>query len=318
MFVRTENPLKEFRKVLHSLRAWSRMTSMTDLETYYNKFNEEKRLLRPYGQVEYRTSMVYIHKCLEQLMQEMGKCGAQGDISDANTAESGIVRTPLRIADLGAGTGRYALPLAAEGHDVTAVELVNYNLGIMKQKAERKGISLTAMKGNALKLKKLADNSFDLTLLFGPMYHLFTMEEKVQALSEAKRITRPGGYLLVAYCMNEYCILTYAFKEGHFKECMEEGRLTEDFHSSGSEKDLYDYVRIEDINAYNEAAGLTRERIVSADGPANYMREMFRDMDEETFEGFMRYHLSVCERPDLIGACAHTLDILRVNKEEPS
>ena len=104
------------------------MTSMTDLETYYNKFNEEKRLLRPYGQVEYRTSMVYIRKCLETLTEEMCKCGSQGDMSDADTAEPRKVRTPLRIADLGAGTGRYALPLAAEGHDVTAVELVNYNL----------------------------------------------------------------------------------------------------------------------------------------------------------------------------------------------
>ena len=43
------------------------MKEMTELERYYNKFNEEKRLNSRYGQVEFRTSMVYIHKYLEQM-----------------------------------------------------------------------------------------------------------------------------------------------------------------------------------------------------------------------------------------------------------
>lgn len=37
---------------------------MTDLEKYYNKFCEDKRLLRRHGQVEYITSMKYIHDLL--------------------------------------------------------------------------------------------------------------------------------------------------------------------------------------------------------------------------------------------------------------
>lgn len=40
---------------------------MTELEKYYNKFNEEKRLTRRHGNVEYVTSMKYIHKYLEQM-----------------------------------------------------------------------------------------------------------------------------------------------------------------------------------------------------------------------------------------------------------
>lgn len=37
---------------------------MTELEKYYNKFNEEKRLKSRHGQVEFITSMKYIHKYL--------------------------------------------------------------------------------------------------------------------------------------------------------------------------------------------------------------------------------------------------------------
>ena len=211
------------------------------------------------------------------------------------------------ILDIGAGTGRYSVALAQEGYDVTAVELVKYNLGILKSKNS----SVKAYQGNALNLKRFADESFDMTLLFGPMYHLYTKEDKQKALAEAKRVTKPNGIILVAYCMNEYCVLTYAFKEGHIRECLQKDRLTEDFHSSAEAKDLYDYVRIEDIDALNEAAGLKRIQIISPDGPANYKRPVLNAMDEETFSLFIQYHLATCERADLIGAGAHTVDILR-------
>ena len=141
---------------------------MTELEKYYNKFNEEKRLNSRHGQVEFITSMKYIHECLGEDKSK-------------------------KILDVGAGTGRYSVALANEGYDVTAVELVKYNLGILKSKNS----NVKAMQGNALNLKKLTDESFDVTLLFGPMYHLFGFENKLQALKEAKRVTKKGGIILV-------------------------------------------------------------------------------------------------------------------------
>lgn len=38
---------------------------MSKLENYYGKFCEDKRLLSRHGQVEYTTSMKYIHKYLK-------------------------------------------------------------------------------------------------------------------------------------------------------------------------------------------------------------------------------------------------------------
>lgn len=254
-----------------------------ELEVYYNKFCEEKRLTRKHGNVEYVTSMKYIHKYLEALPQN------------------------AKILDVGAGTGRYSVALAEEGYDVTAVELVKYNLGILKQK----GSTVKAYQGTALNLKRFENDTFDMTLVFGPMYHLYTFDDKVKALSEAKRVTKPGGIILVAYCMNEYSILTHGFKDNYMKESMKNGKVDDTFHVVAEAEDLYDYVRLEDIAAYNEAAGLERIQIVSADGPANYMRPILNAMDDETYELFIQYHLSTCERPDLMGACAHTLDILR-------
>lgn len=263
---------------------------MTELELYYNKFNEEKRLNSRHGQVEFRVSMKYIHEMLDEIEKNGGR-----------------ERRDIKILDIGAGTGRYSVPLAEEGYDVTAVELVKHNLGILKSK----GSSVKAYQGNALKLKRFSDESFDLTLLFGPMYHLFQYEDKMQALKEAKRVTKRGGIIMVAYCMNEYGVLTYAFKERHILECVEENRLTEDFQTISGMENLYDYMRVEDINKLVQEANLKRIKLLSPDGPANYMRPFLNQLSEEEFEHFVRYQMATCERTDLIGAGAHTLDILQ-------
>lgn len=258
---------------------------MTRLEQYYNKFNEEKRLMRRHGNVEYVTTMKYIHQYLQQLPK--GK-----------------------ILDVGAGTGRYSVALADEGYDVTAVELVKYNLGILKAKNS----SVKAYQGNALNLSRFQDNTFDMVLLFGPMYHLYTNEDKTKALLEAKRVVKSGGLIFVAYCMNEYCIIIHGFRDNYIKESIRQGKVKADFSTVSHEEDLYDYMRLEDINALVESAGLKRLKIISADGPANYMRQALNAMDEETYELFIKYHLATCERPELLGAAAHTVDILQCEK----
>ena len=262
---------------------------MNEIEQYYNKFNEDKRLLSRHGRVEFYVTYTYIQRHLSAVLDER-KCA----------------KSDIKIMDIGAGTGAYCIPLAEEGYTVSAVEMVKHNLGILKKKTTL----VDARQGNACNMKKYADDTFDVTLLFGPMYHLFSNEDKIKALSEAKRITKPGGAIFVAYVMNEYGVITYAFKERHIRECMEQGRLTDDFHTKSSPQDLYDYVRLEDIDKLNRDSGLERVKIVTPDGPANYIRQYLNQLDEEEFEMFYKYHLATCERSDLLGAAAHTLDIL--------
>lgn len=264
---------------------------MGKIEDFYNKFNENKRLDTRHGQVEFRVTMKYIHQVLSRVMENQGF----------------KEKSQLNLLDIGAGPGRYSIPLCQEGYSVTAVELVKYNLGILKKNCKE----VNAIQGNALNLKKLSNNTYDVTLLFGPMYHLMSSEEKIKALSEAKRVTKPGGYILVAYIMNEYAFIFHGIQENMLKDSIEKNLLTEDFHVIPNEDSIYDFVRLEDIDSFNQAVSLEREKIISPDGPVNYLRYYVNQLDEESFEKLVEYQFATCERQDIIGAGAHTVDILR-------
>jgi len=258
---------------------------MTDLEKYYNKFNEDHRLTTRHGIVEFTTSMKYIHDFIPKDKK-------------------------IKILDDGAGTGRYSVAFAREGHFVTAVELVPRNLKTLESKHEK----VNCWPGDARDLHFLDDDTFDITIMFGPLYHLHTQEERAAAFNEAKRVTKKDGIIFAAYVMNEYSILTYCFKENNIQKCLDEKALTQDFHTIATEKSLYSYLRLEDINALNEMTNLERIKIIAADGPSDYMRQTLNAMDKDTFSHFIDYHLATCERQDLIGASSHTVDILRNRK----
>ena len=167
------------------------------------------------------------------------------------------------------------------------------------------------MQGNALDLSMLASDSYDLVLLFGPMYHLLKKEEKIKALSEAKRVTKKGGIILISYYMNDYAIITYGFIKKHILEAIEKKQVDENYHMLNLDDDLYSMVRLEDIDEFNNEVGLSRIKIIAADGASNYIRVFLNKLSEEEFKEFIKYHLTTCERSDLLGASAHLLDIVR-------
>ena len=116
------------------------------VRSFYDDIDEDSRLGRSrHGQLEYATTMNYIHR--------YAKPGA-------------------KILEIGAGTGRYSISLAKEGYEVTAVELVESNLEVLRKNSSDME-NIVAYQGDALNLERFEDNQFDVTLLFGPLYHLY-------------------------------------------------------------------------------------------------------------------------------------------------
>lgn len=255
--------------------------ALSNIEKHYNKHPEDKRLLRRHGIVEFQTTMYHLHRYLKP-----------GSF----------------LLDIGAGTGRYTSALMAEGYHVKAIELVRRNIDVFLKREPTADV----VQGDARNLSFLPSDVADVTLLLGPLYHLMGDEEKLKALCEAKRVTKPGGVILVAYLMNEYSILSYCFDEDRIGDFLARGVVDKDFHIQVQKDELYDYVRIEDIDRLNEKAGLKRLTIFSPDGAADYMRTRLNQMSDDTFSHFIEYQKCISERPDLIGAGSHVVDVVQV------
>ena len=253
------------------------------LVDYYNTHDEESRLLSKHGKVEFLTTVKYIEKYLKDNM---------------------------KIMEIGAATGRYSHYFAQKGFVVDAVELIEHNIEIFKAKT-LSNEKVSIRQGNAINLAEYPDDSYDVTLLLGPMYHLYTTEEQQKALAEAIRITKPDGYIFVAYCMLEPSMFC-CFKNNRIDKLIEDGEfdpvtLEAHFPPHGIFK-VYSKNEIFDLT---KSFGVERLHFVATDGYTCHMKESVDKMDDETYDLYLRYHFKTCERQDLVGISHHTLDVLR-------
>jgi ubiquinone/menaquinone biosynthesis C-methylase UbiE len=105
-----------------------------------------------------------------------------------------------KILDIGGGPGRYSIELAKLGNEVTLFDLSNENLNYAEKKASEEKVKIKEyVNGNACDLSNFANNTFDLTLLMGPLYHLIDKDQRMKAISESIRVTKKEGYLVFAF-----------------------------------------------------------------------------------------------------------------------
>lgn len=260
------------------------METFEALNEYYSHYDEEGRLLSRAGSVEFLTTIRYIEKYLQKGMH---------------------------ILEIGAATGRYSHYLARKGYAVDAVELIPHNIEIFKQNTQP-GEDIRIFQGNALNLDMLDDEQYDMVLLLGPMYHLYTLTDHRKAFSEALRVLKKGGILMTAYCMADATMIQYAFGRNMLGHVIEKGLLdTETFSVSSDPSELFNIVRIEQIDAVNTGFPVRRLHFVGTDMYTMYHRDIISQMDEETFRIYLNYHFFLCERKDLVGLSNHTLDIVQ-------
>ena len=158
----------------------------------------------------------------------------------------------------------------------------------------------------------MPSGAYDIVLLLGPLYHLFSREERERALGEAVRLARPGGVIFAAYCLMDASILGYGFMRGHVQELLEKGLLdTERFIARSRPEEVFQLSRVEDIEALAQTQPVERLHLVATDLATLYMRDCVDAMDDDTFALYLKYHFFLCERRDMIGASHHALDVLR-------
>lgn len=102
-----------------------------------------------------------------------------------------------QVLDVGGGPGTHAAHLAGQGYDVTLIDPVPRHVQWARQRAsEQPAATFDVRLGDAADLPA-GDGTVDVVLLMGPLYHLVEPADRLAVLTEAQRVLRPGGRLLV-------------------------------------------------------------------------------------------------------------------------
>ena len=250
---------------------------------FYDQYDEDGRLNRTWhGQLEYYTTMAYIHR---------------------------YATKGSRILDVGAGTGRYSVALAKEGMDVTAVELTESNLAVLRANSRGKE-NIVSFQGDAIDLGRFADNSFDVTLSFGPMYHLYEGEEVDRAIDEAIRVTKPGGVMLFAF-ISVFAIMYANYFYGNWTAGQKEN-FTDDYKVRHFKEQLftgYDVTEFESLFQKKPVDWITTTGVDGLLEPIEKRPDF--SLSEEDFKALAEWYLVFSEKRELLGTTNHLLYICR-------
>lgn len=257
------------------------------LKDFYENYNEENRLSTKHGSVEFLTTIKYINRYLSP---------------------------KSKILEIGAGTGKYSHFFARQGYEVDAIELMKCNIDKFNE-LTLPHEKITITEGNAINLHNIKDDKYDITLLLGPMYHLYDEKSKKAALSEAIRVTKKDGIIFVAYCLNEAQIIKACFMRGLIKEKRYRDYIEPSTYKlTTNPENVFELYRKEEIDDLIRELNVERLHYIGTDMATSYMKECIDTMDDETFNKYMDYHFILCERADCIGISHHSLDVLKKTK----
>lgn len=251
------------------------------LDDYYKDYDEENRLVRDNRHnIEYVVSKTYIDKYLKE-----------GD----------------KILEVGAGTGRYSLGYAKEGYDVTSIEYVSHNLKILKSKITS-DMKIVAEQGDAVDLSRFDDNIFDVTLVLGPLYHLFDDKDIDSAIKEAIRVTKKNGIIMFAYISGDGVFANWGVS--HLLDGKPEF-FGDDFKLLRNPKGIFAPFYIDEFKEMMNKYNVEFLHNVATDGVANLIADKINNLTDEEYKMWIKYQLSVCEKEELCGYSGHLLYICK-------
>ena len=213
-----------------------------------------------------------------------------------------------RILEIGTGTGAYSLYYANKGYKVDAIELIQHNVDRFKANIKPE-MDVNVIQGNALDLSEYRDNQFDITLVLGPLYHLYTEEDKKQAINEAIRVTKEEGHVFIAYLTHGSLMLNYALKKGKLSRIPE--ICDDEYRIKDMPEELFTFFYIDEFEKLMSEFNCEYIGNIATDGIAPAFKEILNGLSEEEFTIWLDYHLCTCERKDIQGYSSHMLYVAK-------
>ena len=273
------------------------MTDFEKIKNYYKHFDEKKRLKNDNsGKLEFLMTMGILEKNLPA-------------VTDG---------TDISVLDLGGGAGVYSFALAKKGYKVTLADLSETLLEqARKQKEEDKIENLISCdQVNATDLSCYKDNSFDVVLLFGPLYHLTEKEEREKCVSEIRRVLKNGGKVFASFIphlsgsialVQRFCWSPDQVDINTLEECFDSGKF-KNLSDNGFQEGYYP--TSEEIETLFTANGFNKLLVRSIRG-FGYEKEdvIFKFKNKNVFSKILELIDSTAEDKSIIEMCGHAMYI---------
>jgi SAM-dependent methyltransferase len=225
---------------------------------------------------------------------------------------------PAVVVDVGGAAGVYALPLAARGYQVHLVDpLALHVRQALRGSGEQPATPLaSATVGDARRLDH-PDSSVDAALLLGPLYHLTGRADRIGALTEARRVLRPGG-VVVAAAISRFASTSGGLLRGFLDEPGFEAIVERDVrdgqHRNPTERPEWFttayFHRPDELGQEITEAGLRLHALVGVEGPGLMLPDIERRLEDPARrERVLAAIRRVESEPSLLGASAHLLAV---------
>lgn len=260
---------------------WSEIAGIIDererIDAIYNKLDESKRLKQENSSwVEYLVIMSFLNK---------------------------ICVPNNKIIDIGAGTGAYSIPLADMGNEITAIDLVENNLNKLKEQIKAKH-RIECFIADARNLINMPNETYDISLLMGPLYHLFSIEDRIKAIREALRVLKKGGYIFLTFMNNDLAPFFMMKSQSDYFTSNAYNCL--DYRA---ESRLYVFHTIEEIREICNKVNIKICNEVAVDGLSLIYHKEIDKMEDLEFNNYMKHQMYLCEKKEFLAASSHILVI---------
>jgi len=217
---------------------------------------------------------------------------------------------PMEIADIGGAAGAFSYWLAEQGHRVHLLDFTPLHIEQAKKRGKKLGLTLASYHCADARSLPFLDDSMDVVLLMGPLYHLQDRDDRLRCLSQAMRVLKPGGVLLCE-AISRYASLVDGFKyadvnDPRFIDILDRDLATglhdpgdtayfttAFFHTPGG------------LEAEAAEAGFERIELIAVEGFANAMDSHAILKNKKLRELLLEYIRRTERVPELMGISGH-------------
>jgi ubiquinone/menaquinone biosynthesis C-methylase UbiE len=282
---------------------------------------------RRYPMIEQSVNTLFPHEILEHY----GKAYDEANRLTTGGARLEFIRTqeiieryfpapPAVIYDIGGGPGAYSLWLAQKGYEVHLIDIVPWHIQLAQDASNKQpDHPLKSCSVQDARNLNVPDDTADVVLFMGPLYHLTDRDDRLKALTEALRILKSGG---VAFCaaISRFASLLDGLKEGFLEDPEFEAIVKQDLQTGQHWNDTNNPAYFTtaflhhpfELKTEIEAAGFQVLKLLGVEGPG-WLLPNFEEhwADPAKRARLLAYMRAIEDETTLLGVSAHLMAVAK-------